>query len=214
MDRGGVGVRRASFGIASTAMIGARRTIDRAASSLQGPRSKANCSVARSGFDVPPDRIGSQMRSTLDLNLPVIMAGAFVPCADAPHDLHARTPSYWSGSSRRTAPGSERCGSPGISAAAARAMEMAPVTTTISEVVGLGQQRAVGTPDGQRVYVSAHAFAKKSKVEIVVHDDLSDEVVDLIASATRTGKRGDGVIFTSDVIASRRIRDAPGTRPA
>lgn len=214
MDRGGIGDRRASFGIAATAMIGVRRPIDRAARSLRVPRPKANCSVADSGFDVAPDRIGSQMRSTLDGILPVIIAGAFVPCADARHALRARTPSHRWGASRRTAPDSERRCSPGISAPGPRAMEMAPVTTTISEVVGLGQSGAVGTPDSLRVYVGAQAFAKQTKVEIVVHHDLSDEVVDLIASAARTGNSGDGVSFTSEVLASRRIRDAPGTGPA
>ena len=78
---------------------------------------------------------------------------------------------------------------------------------TISDVVGFGRQKAVGTPHGQRVRLGAQAFAKKTKLEIVVDDGLADEVVGLIASAARTGNPGDGVVFVSTVEASRRIRD-------
>jgi len=79
---------------------------------------------------------------------------------------------------------------------------------TISEVVGFGQQRGVGMPDEHRVYVGSQAFAKKTKVEIVVADEVADEVVRLLASAARTGNPGDGIVFVSTVDATARIRDA------
>ena len=85
---------------------------------------------------------------------------------------------------------------------------------TISEVVGFGKQQAVGTPDGQRVYVGAQAFARKTKVETVVHDEFVDSVVELIARAAHTGSPGDGVIFVYDVRDKHRIRDAVGTGQA
>jgi len=78
---------------------------------------------------------------------------------------------------------------------------------TISDVVGFGKQKAVGTLDEYRVRVGAQAFAKKTKIEIVVADDVVDEVVDLIAGAAHTGNPGDGVIFVCEVIDKRRIRD-------
>ncbi len=78
---------------------------------------------------------------------------------------------------------------------------------TISDVVGFGKQKALSTPDGQNVQVGAQAFAKKTKLEIVVDDDAVDEVVDLITRAAHTGNPGDGVIIVYDVLDKRRIRD-------
>jgi len=78
---------------------------------------------------------------------------------------------------------------------------------TISDVVGFGKQKAVDTPDGQRVQVGATAFAKKTKLEIVVDDVAVDDVVDLITRAAHTGNPGDGVVIVYDVLDKRRIRD-------
>ncbi len=85
---------------------------------------------------------------------------------------------------------------------------------TISEVVGFGKQQAVGTPEAQRVRVGAHAFAKKTKLEIVVEDDLAADVVELIAAAARTGNPGDGIIFVAPVASARRVRGGAGGPPA
>ncbi len=83
---------------------------------------------------------------------------------------------------------------------------------TISDVIGFGKQRSVGTPDAHRALVGTQAFAKKKKIEIVVPDDAVEEVVELIAAAARTGNPGDGVIFVYDISGKRRIRDT--VRPA
>ncbi|CAN5691119.1 P-II family nitrogen regulator [soil metagenome] len=46
----------------------------------------------------------------------------------------------------------------------------------------------------------------KSKLEIVVADDLADQVVDVIRRAARTGHSGDGRIFVIPVERSVSIR--------
>ncbi len=78
---------------------------------------------------------------------------------------------------------------------------------TISDVLGFGKQEAVGASGGRPIYVGAQAFAKKTKLEIVVDDEISDDVVELIAAAAHTGNPGDGVIFVYDLREKRRIRD-------
>ena len=47
----------------------------------------------------------------------------------------------------------------------------------------------------------------KVKLEMVVADDRSEEVIRTIAAAARTGKIGDGKIFVFDVAEAIRIRN-------
>jgi nitrogen regulatory protein P-II 1 len=75
---------------------------------------------------------------------------------------------------------------------------------TVSQVLGWGKTRARGAQHMETV--GGHTFAKKTKVEIVVSDDLADEVAAAIANAARTGKPGDGKIFVLDVVDVTRIR--------
>jgi nitrogen regulatory protein PII len=49
-------------------------------------------------------------------------------------------------------------------------------------------------------------FLPKVKLEIVVHDEEVEEVIQTIVSAARTGKIGDGKIFVSDVVEVVRVR--------
>jgi nitrogen regulatory protein P-II 1 len=75
---------------------------------------------------------------------------------------------------------------------------------TISEVLGWGKTR--GADEGDTHQESGHAFAKKTKLEIVLSDDTTETVVDLIALATKTGRPGDGKIFIYDVTDVVKIR--------
>jgi len=86
-----------------------------------------------------------------------------------------------------------------------RRLESLPLPgLTLSEVRGWGRARAAGAVDP--VQVAGHAFAPKTKIEIVVADALAPSIVEAIASAARTGRPGDGKIFVYDVEMSVRVR--------
>ena len=46
----------------------------------------------------------------------------------------------------------------------------------------------------------------KIKVEVVLHDDMLETVLNTVVSISRTGQVGDGKIFISDVQDAIRIR--------
>lgn len=75
---------------------------------------------------------------------------------------------------------------------------------TVSQVMGWGKTRAAEAKD--KVQDGGHAFARKTKVEIVVPDELVDRVVEAIATAARTGNIGDGKIFVHDLVDAVKIR--------
>jgi len=75
---------------------------------------------------------------------------------------------------------------------------------TVTEVKGFGRQKGV-----VEVYRGAEyhiPFIPKVKLEIVVNDDMSEQVVKLIQEKAQTGKIGDGKIFVSHVEQVIRIR--------
>ena len=75
---------------------------------------------------------------------------------------------------------------------------------TVSQVLGFGRTRATEVLEAERI--AEHSFAKKTKIEIVVQDNVAQKVVDIIAVAARTGKAGDGKIFVCDIGDVVRIR--------
>jgi nitrogen regulatory protein P-II 1 len=76
---------------------------------------------------------------------------------------------------------------------------------TISEVRGHGRQKGhKETYRGQEYQID---LLPKVKVEIVVPAARSEEVIEVLSSAARTGKIGDGKIFVSDVAEAIRIRN-------
>lgn len=75
---------------------------------------------------------------------------------------------------------------------------------TVSDVRGFGRARAVGSPDP--VVDGTVEYAKKSKVEIVVPDNLAEIVVRTISERAHTGNPGDGKIFVYEVEDVIRIR--------
>lgn len=64
---------------------------------------------------------------------------------------------------------------------------------TVSQVLGFGKTRAVDAKDP--VLENGRAFANKTKVEMVVSDDMAASVVAAIMKAAHTGKPGDGKIL-------------------
>lgn len=75
---------------------------------------------------------------------------------------------------------------------------------TVSEVKGFGHRRADAPKKrGAEDFID---YAKKTKLEIVVPDELADAVVQTILKHAHTGRPGDGLIFVSTVDESFRIR--------
>ena len=75
---------------------------------------------------------------------------------------------------------------------------------TVSEVIGCGKAPAVaqGEPDAE----AGPLFIPKTKLEIVISDELLSIVVDTIARVAQTGRCGDGKIFVSNVLEAIKIR--------
>jgi len=76
---------------------------------------------------------------------------------------------------------------------------------TISEVRGHGRQK--GHKEVYRGQEYNVDLLPKVKLEMVVGDDRSEEVIRTIMAAARTGKIGDGKIFVFNVGEAIRIRN-------
>ena len=94
--------------------------------------------------------------------------------------------------------------------AALQAIEGLP-GLTFSQVAGWGKTQ--GRDEGD-VVETGHTFAGKTKLEIVMPDDLVERVVETIANAARTGNIVDGKIFvyTVDNVLKIRTGDRGGRR--
>jgi len=75
---------------------------------------------------------------------------------------------------------------------------------TVTEVKGFGRQR--GHTELYRGAEYVVDFLPKTKIEMAVEDDISEQVVEAIVNTARTGKIGDGKIFVSDLSEVVRIR--------
>ncbi len=75
---------------------------------------------------------------------------------------------------------------------------------TIIEVKGFGRQK--GHVEIYRGSEYAVDFLPKLKLEVVVADEFSEDVVAAIVQAARSGKFGDGKVFVSSVDEAVRIR--------
>lgn len=75
---------------------------------------------------------------------------------------------------------------------------------TVTDVRGFGRQRG-----HKEVYRGAEYqvdFVSKVKIEVVIDDDLLDQTLEVIQTAAKTGKIGDGKIFISTIDNAIRIR--------
>jgi nitrogen regulatory protein PII len=75
---------------------------------------------------------------------------------------------------------------------------------TVTEVRGFGRQK--GHTETYRGAEYAVDFLPKVKVEVVVDERDSQNVIDTIVAAARTGQVGDGKIFVSQLTDVIRIR--------
>ena len=75
---------------------------------------------------------------------------------------------------------------------------------TVSDVKGFGRQK--GHTEIYRGAEYVVDFLPKTRVEVVVPDDMVDRAIAAISEAANTGKIGDGKIFVVPVDAAIRIR--------
>jgi nitrogen regulatory protein P-II 1 len=86
------------------------------------------------------------------------------------------------------------------------ALEAAGVTgLTLSEVQGHGRQK--GHSQVYRGNEYTVDLIPKVKIELVVPESRTEELIGVISAAAQTGKVGDGKIFISDVRETVRIRN-------
>ncbi len=83
---------------------------------------------------------------------------------------------------------------------------------TVTEVKGFGRQK--GHTESYRGTEYAIDFLPKSKIEIIIPDELVTPVIETIERAAKTGKIGDGKIFLSPVEEIIRIRTGERGRDA
>ena len=75
---------------------------------------------------------------------------------------------------------------------------------TVTEVQGYGRQG--GKTETFRGSEYTVDFVPKVRIEILVDDSQVDQVIEVIAGAARTGKIGDGKIWTTPVGQVMRVR--------
>jgi nitrogen regulatory protein PII len=75
---------------------------------------------------------------------------------------------------------------------------------TVTEVRGFGRQR--GHTEIYRGAEYAVEFVPKTRIEIAVPDSSLERVMEVLMTAARTGKVGDGKIFVTELVQVLRIR--------
>lgn len=72
------------------------------------------------------------------------------------------------------------------------------------EIKGFGRQH--GHTEVYRGSTVTVDFLPKIKIELVIHDEALDKVINAVLTSARTGQIGDGKIFVSEVEDAIRIR--------
>ncbi len=75
---------------------------------------------------------------------------------------------------------------------------------TIVEIKGFGKSRAKNAKD--KIVYEMVEFIPRIQLEVVVHDEMVDNVVNVIQKYAHTGNTGDGKIFVSTVDDIVKIR--------
>jgi nitrogen regulatory protein P-II 1 len=75
---------------------------------------------------------------------------------------------------------------------------------TVSEVQGFGRQK--GHTEVYRGAEYTVDLVPKVRVEVLVNDEDADKVVDVIVTSARTGKIGDGKVWSTAIDGPTRIR--------
>jgi nitrogen regulatory protein P-II 1 len=83
---------------------------------------------------------------------------------------------------------------------------------TVSEVQGYGRQK--GHTEVYRGAEYRVDFVPKVRIEVLVDDDDSDDVVDVIVKSAATGKIGDGKVWVTPIETVVRVRTGERGRDA
>ena len=78
---------------------------------------------------------------------------------------------------------------------------------TVTDVRGFGREKsshAKGAP--HRIIEDFVEYVKKTRIEIVAHDEMADRIVDTIVRTAHTGNAGDGNVFVWSVERAIRIQ--------
>lgn len=78
---------------------------------------------------------------------------------------------------------------------------------TVMEVRGFGREKStheVGVP--HRALEDVTEYTKKVRIEVVAHNDMVDQIVQVIKQMAHTGNRGDGKIFVWPIEHAVRIK--------
>ena len=76
---------------------------------------------------------------------------------------------------------------------------------TVTEAIGCGLQKGHSDTDSWDDELNINLLPK-TKIEMVVLDEVVDQVIEVIIAAARTGDIGDGKIFTYPISNAIRIR--------
>jgi nitrogen regulatory protein P-II 1 len=83
---------------------------------------------------------------------------------------------------------------------------------TVSEVRGYGRQK--GHTEIYRGAEYSVDFIPKVRIDVLAADEMADHIVDAVASSARTGKIGDGKVWTTPVETVVRVRTGERGRDA
>jgi len=83
---------------------------------------------------------------------------------------------------------------------------------TVSEIKGFGKDRAKNAKD--KIVYEMVVLMPRIQLEVVVHDEMVDAVVNVIQKYAHTGNTGDGKIFVSTVDDVVKIRTNESGRDA
>lgn len=75
---------------------------------------------------------------------------------------------------------------------------------TVSDIRGFGKSK--GKDAAETISEGLHELVLKVKIELVVSDEMSDKIVDIVQKAAHTGNLGDGKIYVVDVEKVVKIR--------
>jgi nitrogen regulatory protein P-II 1 len=75
---------------------------------------------------------------------------------------------------------------------------------TISEIKGFGKSK--GLSENHKKSNEIFDFVHKTKIEMVVRDDIVSKILDVIQKSSHTGNPGDGKIFVMNVEEVVKIR--------
>ncbi len=78
---------------------------------------------------------------------------------------------------------------------------------TVNDVRGFGREKGIHAHGGaHRVAEDFVEYVKKARIEIVAPDEMTQQIVDTIATSAHTGNSGDGKVFVWPVEHAVRIQ--------